>query len=300
MKTYTIVGLGELLWDVLPSVSRIGGAPANFAFHAARFGTRACVVSAVGRDVLGREAVRKIQEAGVESHIAPTEHPTGVVEVVLSEAGVPRYDIKTEVAWDYIPFGDDLRELARRTDAVCFGTLAQRSPVSRQSIVQFLDAMPDDADRLKIFDVNLRAPFFSAESLRAGMERCNVVKLNEDEAPLLKELLGLQPPDGKADSDALSAVGHALLAEYSRLRLVILTLGAAGSYVFTRTVESYQPAPRVKVADTVGAGDAFTAAFCVSLLRNKPIAEAHRIAARVSSYVCSQHGAMPPYELAAF
>ena len=288
-----VVGMGEALFDCLPEGKKIGGAPANFAYHVSQFGFKSCVVSAVGNDEDGDEIMRIFHERGLNTLIERVGYPTGTVQVTLDEKGVPSYEIMKGVAWDNIPFSYELKELAHQTRAVCFGSLAQRNIVSHDTIVQFLHAMPNDDDTLKIFDINLRQSFYTPRLLEESMSRCNILKINDEELELVSRLFGFHSIS-QADKSWI------LLAKYG-LKMVILTSGTEGSYVFTPGKVSYQPTPRVIVADTVGAGDSFTGAFTAAILAGKPIEEAHKLAVEVSAYVCTQSGAMPvlPDELKA-
>lgn len=279
-----VVGIGEALWDMLPEGRKIGGAPANFAYHAGQFGMDSRVVSAIGKDRLGDEIITNFADKKLPMHIETVPYDTGTVSVSLDGYGVPHYDIKKEVAWDYIPFTPVLKELASQTSAVCFGSLAQRNVVSRETIHQFLDIMPDDAGQLKIFDINLRQHFYNEDILSLSFRKCNVLKINDDELDTINRLFG------NPGMDVQSQCRH-LLAEY-KLKILILTCGVNGSYVFTLDNVSYKDTPNVAVADTVGAGDSFTGAFCAALLKGKDIPFAHQLAVEVSAYVCTQHGAM--------
>ncbi len=280
-----IVGMGEALWDVLPEGKKIGGAPANFAYHVSQFGFDSRVVSAVGNDALGNEIFEVFKEKQLKHQLQVVNYPTGTVQVTLDSAGIPLYEIKEGVAWDNIPFTDDLKRLALSTRAVCFGSLAQRNEVSRTSINRFLDTMPDGDEQLKIFDINLRQGFYTKEIIRESCQRCNVLKINDEELVAISRMFGYPGID-------LQDKCWILLAKYN-LKMLILTCGTNGSYVFTPGVVSFQETPRVPVADTVGAGDSFTAAFCASLLKGKSVPEAHKLAVEVSAYVCTQSGAMP-------
>ena len=284
MKT-TIVGMGEALWDVLPEGKKLGGAPANFAYHMSQFGYDSVVVSAVGDDKLGNEILDNLDAKQLQYNIEKVPYPTGVVQVTLDDAGVPCYEIKENVAWDNIPFTPALEELAHHTQAVCFGSLAQRSVVSRQTINRFLDAMPQKGEQYKIFDINLRQGFYTKEILDHSFSRCNILKINDEELITISRLFGFPGID-------LQDKCWILLAKYN-LKMLILTCGINGSYVFTPGVVSFQETPKVPVADTVGAGDSFTAAFCASILNGKSVPEAHKLAVEVSAYVCTQGGAMP-------
>ena len=223
-----ITGIGEALWDILPEGKKIGGAPANFAYHCSQFGYESYVASAVGNDLLGDEIINALQSSGLKQEIARVDYPTGTVKVVLDSKGIPTYDICENVAWDNIAFTQQLKALARHTTAVCFGSLAQRSPISRKAIHQFLQ------------------------------ENCN--KIIQD----------------------------------FKLKEIIVTCGAKGSYVASAEgTFNFEPTPKIKVADTVGAGDSFTAAYCSATLAGKNCIEAHKLAVEVSSYVCTCNGAMP-------
>lgn len=280
-----VVGLGEALWDVLPEGKKIGGAPANFAYHAAQFGLDSRVVSAVGSDKLGDEILENFAGKQLNTLIETVPYPTGTVIVTLDEHGVPCYDIKENVAWDNIPFTPELEKLAGQTQAVCFGSLAQRNVVSRETINRFLDTMPDEDGRLKIFDVNLRQDFYTNDILCQSFSKCNVLKINDEELVTVSRLFGYPGID-------LRDKCWILIAKYN-LKMLILTCGINGSYVFTPGKVSFVETPQVEVADTVGAGDSFTGAFCAAILNGASIPEAHQLAVDVSAYVCTQNGAMP-------
>lgn len=280
-----VVGIGEALWDILPEGRKIGGAPANFAYHVSQFGLRSCAVSAVGDDKAGRELRDRLQAKGVGHMLETVPFPTGTVEVTLDGAGIPSYEIRQGVAWDNIPFTPQIEALARNTRAVCFGSLAQRSPVSRRTIGRFLETMPEGEGRYKIFDINLRQQFYTQEVIEGSLQRCNILKINDEELAVVGSMFGME---GMQPGEQC----RMLLDRYG-LRTVILTGGAVGSWVFTPETTSYIPTPRVEVADTVGAGDSFTGSFAAALLSGFGIEEAHRLAVEVSAHVCSQHGAMP-------
>lgn len=288
-----VVGMGEALWDVLPEGKKIGGAPANFAYHVSQFGLPGIAVSAIGDDVLGREIVENFDAKKLTYHLDTVPYATGTVQVELDSAGVPQYDIKENVAWDNIPWTRELEEIAIDTKAVCFGSLAQRNVVSRETIGKFLDAMPSDNDPLVVFDVNLRQSFHTKEILCESMKRCNVLKINDEELVTISRMFGYPGID-------LQDKCWILLGKYN-LKMLILTCGINGSYVFTPGNVSFQPTPKVEVADTVGAGDSFTAAFVASILKGKSVVDAHRKAVEISAFVCTQNGAMPilPEELLA-
>lgn len=280
-----IVGMGEALWDMLPEGKKIGGAPANFAYHVSQFGFDSRVVSAIGRDELGDEILNVFAEKQVKHQIERVDYPTGTVQVKLDSEGIPCYEIKEDVAWDNIPFTNGLKQLAADTHAVCFGSLAQRSEVSRATINQFLDHMPNTDDTLKIFDINLRQHFYSKEVLINSFEKCNVLKINDEELVAVSRMFDY--PGINLQEKCLG-----LLSKFN-LKILILTCGTNGSYVFTPDIISFFDTPKVTVADTVGAGDSFTGAFCASLLKGQDISKAHKLAVDVSAYVCTQSGAMP-------
>lgn len=277
--------MGEALWDVLPEGKKLGGAPVNFAYHVSQFGLESRMVSAVGQDKLGAEILENFRQKQLYGLIETVPYPTGTVQVELDAEGVPCYDIKEGVAWDNIPYTQALEGLASQTRAVCFGSLAQRSIVSRQTIHRFLDAMPDDADTLRIFDINLRQGFYTKEILCDSFRRCNILKINDEELVTVSRMFGYPGID-------LQDKCWILLAKYN-LKMLILTCGVNGSYVFTPGHVSFVETPKVQVADTVGAGDSFTAAFVAATLKGLPVAEAHRLAVDTSAYVCTQQGAMP-------
>lgn len=280
-----VVGMGEALWDVLPEGKKIGGAPANFAYHVSQFGLPSCVVSAVGNDVLGKEIIENFTSKGLTHLIPEVPYPTGTVQVEIDQAGIPQYEIKENVAWDNIPYTAHLEALAQRTKAVCFGSLAQRNVVSRNTINRFLDAMPRTDESLVVFDVNLRQGFYNKEILCNSMKQCNILKINDEELVAVSRMFGYPGID-------LQDKCWILLGKYN-LKMLILTCGINGSYVFTPGNVSFQPTPKVEVADTVGAGDSFTAAFIASILKGKSVAEAHSLAVRTSAFVCTKKGAMP-------
>ncbi len=280
-----VVGMGEALWDVLPEGKKIGGAPANFAYHVSQFGLPSRVVSAVGEDKLGAEILDNFREKKLNCMIEQVPYPTGTVQVELDAEGVPCYDIKEGVAWDNIPYTNALEGLAHCTRAVCFGSLAQCSVVSRETINRFLDAMPVTDETLKIFDVNLRQGFYTKEILCNSFQKCNILKINDEELVTVSRMFGYPGID-------LQDKCWILLAKYN-LKMLILTCGVNGSYVFTPGKVSFVETPKVEVADTVGAGDSFTATFVAALLKGMSITEAHRLAVDVSAFVCTQNGAMP-------
>ena len=282
MKRY-IVGLGEALWDVLPEGKKLGGAPANFAYHAAQFGLDTIAISALGEDKLAEETIEALNEHNLNYLMPRVPYPTGTVQVTLTGDGIPTYDIKENVAWDNIPLNDEMLEIAKNARAVCFGSLAQRNVVSRENIHKFLDATPKDC--VKIFDINLRQQFYTKEVIKESLKRCNILKINDEELVLIGRMFGYPGLD-------IENKCWLILGKYN-LDMLVLTCGTNGSYVFTPGQMSFQETPKVEVADTVGAGDSFTGSFVGSILNGKPVPEAHKTAVHVSAFVCTQNGAMP-------
>lgn len=283
--TYTVVGLGEVLWDMLPDGKQLGGAPANFAYHAQAMGATGSVVSCVGDDEIGREILHQLEARGLDIRCVATDkqHPTGTVSVELDDLGTPTYVIHEQVAWDYLPASPGLMELAGRCSAVCFGSLAQRSSVSRETVLAFLAATP--AECVRVFDINLRQSYFDAETIRDSLRLCSVLKLNDEELPVVAELLSLAGPESEV-------LGN-LLGTYA-LEAVAVTRGERGSLLRTPT-EAITHAGIVpsRVVDTVGAGDCFAAVLTMGLLREESLESIGNQANLLASYVCSQRGAMP-------
>jgi fructokinase len=280
-----VVGLGEILWDLLPDGKQLGGAPANFAYHTQSLGARGVVASCVGDDELGRLIVARLVELGLDiQHVAVDErHPTGTVSVELDAGGKPRYTIHKNVAWDFIPSTPALLDLAARADAVCYGSLCQRSEVSRRTVRAFLESTRPDC--LRVFDINLRQSFYGPEIVDAMLSLSNVMKLNDEELPVVARLLSISG----TEPDILRALGD----RYG-LRLIALTKGACGSLLWTPGATSSHPGIRPpRIVDTVGAGDAFTAALAMGLLRGNLLDQINADANRLASYVCSQPGATP-------
>lgn len=298
MKQY-VVGIGEALFDCLPEGRKLGGAPANFAFHVSQFGLNGCAISAIGDDELGEEIIGKFKAMQrslptFSFQLSTVEQPTGTVKVTLDEKKVPQYEICLGVAWDNIPLTEEMLEIAHNTRAVCFGSLAQRSETSRKTIHAFLDATP--AEAIKVFDINLRQNWYTAEVISESLSRANILKINDDELDVVATMLLGEPTiPGQLiakDAEKTRRICRELISRYD-LDMLILTCGEIGSYVFTPAEESYVATPKVEVADTVGAGDSFTATFVAQLLLGKPIPEAHKKAVEVSAFVCTQNGAMP-------
>jgi fructokinase len=283
-RKLVIVGIGEVLWDVYPDATRFGGAPANFACHAAALGAEAWMASAVGVDDLGDRALAILKIAGVEcgTIARDRDYDTGQVLVTLDPSGRASYRFATDSAWDHLEWSVALESLALRCDAVCFGTLGQRSPTSRATIQRFVRTTPTGA--LRMFDVNLRQHFFDERIIDASLQIASAVKLNEEELPKLAELC-------RIDRSTPREVLRELMKRYD-LRLAALTCGAKGALLIAGDEESTCPAVPAKVVDTVGAGDAFTATLVPDLLRELPLAEINRHANAVASFVCSQAGAV--------
>ena len=276
-----IVGIGEILWDVLPGGRQLGGAPANFAYHAKVLGADAYVVSRVGDDELGREILDRLDALGVNRDFVEVDrdHPTGTVDVRLDGNGVPSYVIHEDVAWDWITPTPRLLDLARRADAACFGTLAQRTLGNAVAIGEFLSATRDSC--LRVFDVNFRQHYYAAPTVREALFVSNVLKLNEDEVPILQGLL-----PGRVEAGELRAAFD--------LHAVAITRGPGGSVLYTPAgVDQHPGEPAESLADTVGAGDAFTAALVTGLLKGHGARRINAFANRLAAYVCSQRGATP-------
>ena len=245
-----VVGIGEALWDVLPTEKKLGGAPANFAYHARRLGCDALAISAVGRDALGDEILELLRQKHLQYLMPRVDYPTGTVQVTVDDQGIPSYEIKQHVAWDHIPFTPEMEAVARECRAVCFGSLAQRHSESRTTIMRFLDNVSPYG--LKIFDINLRQQFYSRDIIEESLRRCNILKINDEELDIVSPMLGKDK--------------RQLIADYG-LSMLVLTCGTNGSYIITPDDESFQPTPKVDVVDTVGAGEVEAA---VSSVRATP------------------------------
>jgi len=281
---FNVAGIGELLWDVFPEWRRMGGAPVNFACHCSQLGARGIPVSCVGEDEAGLELVRSVAALGLETDFLQVnpEVPSGSVRVRLDAGGKPVYEIREHVAWDFIRLDDRLRALAPIVDAVCFGTLAQRGVASRAAIQQFVGLCPDTA--LKICDVNLRQAFFSRDVIEQSLRLANVLKVSDEELPVLARLLDLK--------GGVVEQLRRLMAAYN-LRLVAYTRGAEGSMLVAPDEVVDHPGCRPRAVDTVGAGDSYTATLCMGLLRRRPLAQVIHHASRVAAFVCEQPGATP-------
>ncbi len=284
-RQYTIVGLGELLWDLFPAGKQLGGAPANFAYITNLLGDTGFPASRIGNDSLGNEAIERLRHLGLSSEFVQQDedHPTGTVRVDLDPAGQPKFEILEPVAWDFLEWSESWRNLAAQADAVCFGSLAQRSPASRATVMSFLAATR--ADAVRVFDVNLRQNFYSKAVIEQSMNLATIVKLNHEELPKIMHLFEM-----KNDEPQDSA--RRLLSAFD-LKLVCVTRGTGGSLLVSTEECSQHPGFKVKVADTVGAGDAFTAALVNGYVRGEALAEINENANRVGAWIASQSGGMP-------
>jgi len=304
-EPHLVLGIGELLWDILPDGMRLGGAPANFAVMTGRLGNRAAILSRIGRDDLGRQAIDRLDPMPVETGLlqVDTQHETGRVTVSIC-ADEPHYTIHQPAAWDFLELSDEWVQLAERADAICFGSLAQRNQKSRHTIQTLAAASP--AACIRIFDVNLRAPYYSSEVFEESLELATVVKLNEDETRQLTALLDLHVDDPAADSALFSAAdgaqlnsaflrsaGRRVLAEFPGLQMVAVTRGRRGSLLITRDEWNEHPGFPAKLADAIGAGDAFTAALTHYLLRGAGLSTLNEAGNRWGGWMASQPGAMP-------
>ena len=283
---HVVAGIGEVLWDVYPDAAHFGGAPANVSSHASSLGAEAWMVSAVGVDELGDRALESLRQRGVACPQVSRDprHDTGRVFVTLDSAGQASYECAADTAWDHLAWSDQLGWLAGRCDAVCFGTLGQRSPVSRETIRRFVEAAPRGA--LRVFDVNLRQRFFDQETIETSLRIASALKLNDEELPVVAELCGIRTTTPRE-------MLIELMSRYT-LRLAALTRGPLGSLLVAAGQADECPAPPTTTVDTVGAGDAFTAALIVGFLRGQPLDEINRHANAVAAFVCSQPGATPP------
>lgn len=280
-----VIGIGELLWDVLPAGPRMGGAPANFACHAAALGARAAVISRVGADESGARLIRELADRGVSTDGITTDpdHPTGTVNVGLDDDGKPVFEITPDVAWDHIEVTPALLELVGTADAVCFGTLGQRNPVSASAIQKLLERAP--ASALKVFDVNLRQNHFSRATLASSLALADVLKISDEELPVVASMFCLRG-EPREQLESLRASHH--------LKLVVYTRGGEGSVLTDGVTWVDQPAVPAIVRDTVGAGDSFTAAVTMGFLRGWPLHRIARAASEIAAFVCSEDGAVPP------
>lgn len=282
---YKIVGIGEVLWDVLPGGKQLGGAPGNFAYMASLLGDEGLVASRIGDDSLGRQTLAKMKDIGLATDYLQVDpqHPTGTAVVEIDAQGQPKFTITPSMAWDFLEWTPVWTSLAQQADAICFGTLAQRNDQSRNTIQQFLNGARHSA--LRIFDVNLRQNFFSTDVVRDSLRNAQLMKLNHDELPAVMKMLGLE-----FDSEEQAA--RRLLKTYA-LKLVCVTRGANGSLLVTSSETSRHAGFPVKVMDTVGAGDAFTACLAHHFLRGTSLNGINESANRFAAWVASQPGATP-------
>lgn len=282
-----VIGVGEFLWDMLPHGRRAGGAPVNFAYHASQSGAEGWAVSAVGKDDLGKELIDAATQHHINLLVAENDHPTGTVQVELKD-GIPNYTICENVAWDYIPLTTEALEKARKAKAICFGSLAQRSKTSRETTEALVKAVSEGA--YKVYDINLRQHFWSKELIESSLQMANVLKINDEELEIVRKIFSIE---GLSQDEACS-----LLLQRYDLRLVVLTGGSRFSAIYTPDgAVSRIKTPKVKVEDTVGAGDAFTGALVASLIKGASVEEAHEAAVRTAAYVCTQSGAWTPAKL---
>jgi fructokinase len=283
-KRNIIVGLGELLWDLFPAGAQLGGAPANFAYIASLLGDEGIPASRLGRDSLGEHAILRLEELDLSNEFIQqdADHPTGTVKVEVDRTGQPRFEIAESVAWDFLEWTPQWQKLAQQADAVCFGSLAQRSEQSRATIRRFLLAMRKSA--VRVLDVNLRQNFYSMEVLAESMKLATIVKLNHEELPKIMRLLELEARSEEASARQL--LSH-------EVKLVCVTRGSSGSLLVSDDERSEHPGVKVKVRDTVGAGDAFTAALVHGYLRRTSLAQINETANRVGAWVAGQSGATP-------
>ncbi len=290
MKNKPVVaGIGELLWDVLPTGKQIGGAPTNFAFHVMQADCESIVISAIGNDLLGDELLNELENLKLNcEHIQRNEFPTGTVTVTLNEKGQPQYNIHENVAWDNILMNSKIESKLKEFDAVCFGSLGQRSPVSAATIQLFLKGLQHDC--LKVFDINLRQQFYSFDIIEKSLQFANVLKINDEELPVLSDLFDFKGDVKNQLSEIISQFG---------LQYIAYTMGEKGSILISNSDFSFVESSKVAVADTVGAGDSFTAVLVSGLLKGLTLTEVHKMATKTAAYVCTQKGATPviPFEI---
>jgi fructokinase len=281
IKKHTVIGMGEVLWDLLPDGKILGGAPVNFAYHASQLGAAGVAISSVGDDELGFEIMDSVNSKGVENCIAVNNYPTGTVGVTLKD-GKPDYTIYENVAWDFIELTSGAIQKLEQADAICFGTLAQRSIDSREAIRKALKLVPENC--LKVYDINLRQKYYNKELIRESLSIANVFKINDDEVELFEQLFGLEG----SETEVCQKIKEVYSLEY-----LALTKGENGSYLFHENEVSFLPTPLVVVEDTIGAGDSFTSAMVMGILNKKPLKEIHRKAVEISAFVCTRKGATP-------
>jgi fructokinase len=277
-----VIGIGEILWDLLPEGKQLGGAPTNFAFHAHQLGLQSSIISSVGNDNPGKEILNVVDNSDIISFIDIIDRPTGTVSVQVDKNGIPKYIIHEDVAWDFISPSETALEFAKQSHAICFGTLAQRSETSYYSIQEILKTVP--ANALKVFDINMRQNFYNEYIISNSLEKANVLKINNEEILVFADMFGISGDEFE--------IMHQIIQQYD-LKVLALTKGAEGSWLISQEEDSYLETPKVMVADTVGAGDSFTAGLVAGLLNDKPLKEIHRSAVDISAYVCTRKGATP-------
>lgn len=279
-----IIGLGEILWDMIPEGKQLGGAPTNFVYHCKLMGAKSYVLSSVGDDEAGTEILDLTKALGLDvSHIQQDkQHPTGTVSVWIDKEGFPEYTIHEKVAWDYIRQIPEDLELSRRADAICFGSLAQRNTVSRKSMMKILESSPNDC--LRVFDINLRQHFYTREVIEESLKLASILKLNVDELKVVSDLLDINGSENE--------ILEKLIRTF-KLELAALTKGSEGSVLLSRSGLSVYNSEAVEVADSIGAGDSFTAALVIGLLNKLPLQKIHKAASDLAAYVCTQRGATP-------
>ncbi len=282
-----VIGIGELLWDVLPEGKKLGGAPCNFVYHAQKQGADGLSISAIGDDENGKEILEVLKEKGISSDLIQiNQKPTSTVDVKLNEQGVPEYIIHEDVAWDYISYTDQLKQEVSSADIICFGSLAQRNKESRKAIKSML--MDCSSDTLIVCDINLRQDYYTKDIINESLQLCNVLKLNEGELPVVCDLLDIH---GESEEEKVQKFIDAY-----KLKLLAFTKGSEGSLLMTSSGKSYLETPKVDVKDTVGAGDSFTAVMIMGLAKGEPLKQLHQKAVDISAFVCTQNGAMPDYK----
>jgi fructokinase len=280
------IGIGEVLWDLLPTGKLVGGAPSNFAYHTQQQGASSCIVSAVGNDSNGNEIKEALLKKNLTTdYIQTVDYPTGTVDVNLNSSGEPSYSINENVAWDYISLPKNIDKQIKHTAILCFGSLAQRNAYTRNSIKKIIQKVNDDC--LIVFDINIRQSYYNKEIIQESLAFCNVLKLNVDELAILRSLLNLKGLDDKV-------VIEKLMKQYN-LKLVALTYGSKGSVLMTPNNVSQLKTPKINVLDTIGAGDSFTATMAMEFVKDKSLDKVHQRAIEVSSFVCQSNGAMPDY-----
>lgn len=281
-NNYKVIGIGEILWDLLPEGKQLGGAPTNFAYHADQLGLQSSIISSVGNDSPGDEIFERLNSTKIKNFIGRNDKFTGTVSITLDAEGIPAYMIHEEVAWDYINPSSEAFEYAGIANAICFGSLAQRSETSHKAILSILKAAPNDA--LKVFDINMRQQYYNKEIISRSLELANILKLNEEEIIIFAEMFSISGDEYE--------LMHGIMKHFD-LSYLTLTKGDKGSWLISGKEESYLDTPKIKVEDTVGAGDSFTATMTAGLLRKKSLKEVHKLAVEVSAFVCTHKGATP-------